>query len=270
MRQRIITGVVAVAVVAVVLQVRGLLAFLLVTALMIGGMWEEYQAFIHAGHRPVRWPAMLLAVLTLPGFHFIGIPVIAPLLVTGTMLVMLAICMRREPNWVDAGISVYPIYTIFLPLALLLLLFRSDFQPYGVQLIVLVLIIAYVGDSVAYFIGVLFGKHKLCPAVSPKKTIEGAVAGLAGSMLGAMLFVVCIGRSDSEVSLIGAALLGFLGGVAGQIGDLTASLVKRHCGIKDFGSIFPGHGGIMDRIDSLLFTLMVVCSYVLLVVERTL
>ena len=94
-----------------------------------------------------------------------------------------------------------------------------------------------------------------------------AVAGLAASVGGAVAFVFAIGRGDAEFSWLAAAVLGLLGGVAGQVGDLTASLVKRHCGIKDFGSIFPGHGGIMDRIDSMLFTLVVVCSYVLLVAE---
>ena len=268
-RQRVVTGLLIIAAVAVILYVRTWLAFIAVTALMLGGMWEEFEAFQRAGYNPVRWPALLLAVLIVPGFHFLGIPVIAPLLVTGTMLAMLVTCMRKEPEWMDSAISLYPIYTIFFPLALLLLLFRSDFQPYGVQLIILVLIISYLGDTAAYFVGSFFGKRKLCPAVSPKKTVEGAVAGLVASVGGAVVFVFLIGRGDAEFSWPAAAVLGLLGGMAGQIGDLTASLVKRHCGVKDFGSIFPGHGGIMDRIDSMLFALMVVCSYVLLVVERT-
>lgn len=269
MRQRIITGIMIIAAVALILYVRTWLAFVAVTALMLGGMWEEFGAFQHAGHHPVRWPALVLVVLIVPGFHFLGILVIAPLLITGTMFAMLVVCMRKEPVWLDAAVSLYPIYTIFFPLALLLLLFRSDFQPYGLQLIVLVLIIAYLGDTAAYFVGSLWGKQKICPAVSPKKTVEGAVAGLVASVGGAVAFVMLIGRADAEFSWLAAAVLGLLGGVAGQVGDLAASLVKRHCGVKDFGSVFPGHGGIMDRIDSMLFTLMVVCSYVLLVVERT-
>jgi phosphatidate cytidylyltransferase len=236
---------------------------------MLGGIWEEFEAFRRAGHNPVRWPGLLLALLVVPCFHFLGIVMIAPLLVAGTMLVMLAICMRKKPEWLDAAISVYPLYTVLFPLALLLLLFRSDFQPYGVQLIMLVLVIAYLGDTVAYFIGSLFGKHKLCETVSPKKTVEGALAGLGASVAGSVVFVWFTRRYVPGIGLYGAAVLGLLGGVAGQIGDLTASLAKRHCGIKDFGSIFPGHGGVMDRIDSMLFTLMVVCSYVLLVVERS-
>jgi len=269
MRQRIITGVLIIAGVAVILYVRTWLAFLVVTGLMLGGMWEVFEAFRQADHHPVRWPSLMLAALIVPGFHFLGIPVIAPLLVTGTLLALLAICLRKEPQWMDAAISIFPIYTVFFPLALLLMLFRSDFQPHGVHLILLVLIIAYLGDTVAYFVGSFWGKRKLCPAVSPKKTVEGAVAGLAASVMGAVGFVLIIGRVESPIGLIAAAVLGLLGGLAGQAGDLTASLVKRHCGVKDFGSIFPGHGGIMDRIDSMLFALMVVCSYVLLVVERT-
>lgn len=266
MRQRIITGLIVAAGLLVVLYVRGWLATIVVAALMLGGMWEEFEAFKHAGHRPVRWPAMVLALLVIPGYYWKNFVVFAPLLVTGTLLVMMAICARKEPDWVDAGISLYPIYTIFLPLALLLLLFSEERQPFGTYLILLVCIIAMAGDVFAYFVGVLFGKHTLCPKVSPKKTVEGAIGGLVASVGCAVLYVVLM-RSYADmagVNWLGAAALGLIGGLAGQVGDLTASLVKRHCGIKDFGSIFPGHGGIMDRIDSLLFTLMVVCSYVLL------
>lgn len=265
MRQRIVTGAVSLLLVAAILYFRGWLANLAVTALMLIGLWEEFEAFRKV-HEPVRWPVFLVSLLILPGYYWIGVAVILPLLVTGTLLVMLTVCCRKEPDWVDAGVSVYPIITIFLPMSLLYVLFNDIYQPHGVHLVLLVLVIAMLSDTCAYFVGVLFGKHKLCPNVSPKKTVEGAVAGLVGSVIGSVVYTTILVRLGYPGMPRLPAVLGIslLGGVAAQVGDLTASLVKRHCGIKDFGSFFPGHGGVMDRIDSIIFTLMVVCSYALM------
>lgn len=95
--------------------------------------------------------------------------------------------------------------------------------------------------------------------------MEGSIAGLVGGALTCLAaFYLCTLGGMQMPGLGSVVLLALVGGVAGQVGDLTASLVKRHCGIKDFGSVFPGHGGIMDRMDSVLFTLIVVCSYCLL------
>ncbi len=265
MLKRTITALVALIVVAIALYFRGWFANLLVAVLMLIGLWEEFEAFQKV-HKPVRWPALLAAFLILPGYYWIGSIVILPLLVTSTLLVMLMVCCRKEPDWVDAGVSVYPIITIFLPMSLLFVLFNDMYQPSGSQLVLLVLVIAMASDTFAYFIGVLFGKHKLCPNVSPKKTVEGAIAGLVGGVLSAVVYTTILVHLGYKGMPHLPAVLGIslLGGIAAQVGDLTASLVKRHCGIKDFGSIFPGHGGVMDRIDSIIFTLMVVCSYALL------
>ena len=139
--------------------------------------------------------------------------------------------------------------------------------PVGITLVVLTFVISFAGDIFAYFIGSFFGWHKLCPAVSPKKTVEGSIAGLVGGVLTCIAaFYLCARGGLPTPGAIDVVVLALIGGVAGQVGDLTASLVKRHCGIKDFGSIFPGHGGIMDRMDSVLFTLVVVCAYCLLYV----
>ena len=117
----------------------------------------------------------------------------------------------------------------------------------------LILITAFCTDIFAYFGGYFFGKHKLCPVISPKKTIEGAISGILGSIAFCMLFgyffSVKEGMQIWEYALIGAA-----GGIISQFGDLTASIFKRKIGIKDYGTLIPGHGGVMDRFDSVLFT----------------
>ena len=123
---------------------------------------------------------------------------------------------------------------------------------------------AWGGDTCAYFAGRAFGKHKLCPVVSPKKTVEGAVGGVLGTMaFGVIITLVysvaanrmeAFTRSNIGVSMyVIIALLGCVAAVLGIYGDLFASVVKRQCGIKDYGTIFPGHGGILDRFDSVMF-----------------
>lgn len=108
-------------------------------------------------------------------------------------------------------------------------------------------------DNTAYMVGSLIGKHKLCPTISPKKSVEGAVAGLVGGALGGVICFFFQRLWGFELSLLNCILICFVGGAIGQIGDLFASTFKRWANVKDFGSIFPGHGGIIDRLDSAFF-----------------
>ena len=143
--------------------------------------------------------------------------------------------------------------------------------------ILLILCFAWGGDTCAYFAGRAFGKHKLCPVVSPKKTVEGAVGGVLGTMVFGVLITVIYSiaadrmeeftRSNIGVSMyVIIALLACVAAVLGIYGDLFASVVKRQCGIKDYGTIFPGHGGILDRFDSVMFiapfvTMVVIAAF---------
>lgn len=128
-------------------------------------------------------------------------------------------------------------------------------EEHGLFLLVLSLCGAWLADTGAYFAGTLFGKHKLCPEISPKKTVEGLIGG---TITNAFLFIL-IGfiytkiNSDAELNYILLALCGMACSLLGLLGDLSASMLKRQCNIKDYGNIMPGHGGIMDRFDSVLF-----------------
>lgn len=118
----------------------------------------------------------------------------------------------------------------------------------------IVVIAAFGSDIFAYFTGYFLGKHKMAPVLSPKKTIEGAVGGLIGSSVLSWLFGFIFMREMALVCLV----LGLVGGAAGMAGDLTASAFKRKMGIKDYGDLIPGHGGIMDRFDSVIFVAPVI------------
>lgn len=127
----------------------------------------------------------------------------------------------------------------------------------------LILLTAFGSDIFAYFTGMLIGKHKLCPSLSPKKTIEGAIGGVVGSALLSTLF----GFLFAKQYLVHFIIIGVLASPVSMLGDLTASAYKRHMGIKDYGDLIPGHGGIMDRFDSVLFTAPFVYYYVVIVMH---
>lgn len=144
------------------------------------------------------------------------------------------------------------------------LLPSSQYQGDAVYFILLILCFAWGGDTAAYFAGRRFGKHKLAPVVSPNKTVEGAIGGVLGSILLGLGLTAVYGAvsqrmdffTNSKIGALLYILLAFMAAIAsvlGILGDLFASAVKRQCGIKDYGTIFPGHGGILDRFDSVMF-----------------
>ncbi len=142
---------------------------------------------------------------------------------------------------------------LFLPFFVLL---RS--RPQGIHWIFFVLAVNYAGDTAAYYLGRTWGRNKLAPAVSPKKTREGSIGGLAANGLVAWIFQWTLFQSVSAGEMI---LLGLTVGVLSQFGDLLESMIKRASGVKDSGILFPGHGGFLDRVDSLLLPAPVVYFY---------
>ena len=127
---------------------------------------------------------------------------------------------------------------------------KRDFAPHGGDLIVLLLATAWLSDTGGYFAGKFLGKRKLYPAVSPNKTWAGSIGGVVAAALGAILIKLFL---LEELSWEGALALSIPGSILGQLGDLAESLVKRSRGVKDSGALLPGHGGLLDRIDAVLF-----------------
>jgi len=174
-------------------------------------------------------------------------------------LIILVVMRKREGVFSSWALTIGSALYIGWLLSLLVTL-RLDA---GRDWLYLVLFATFGSDTSAYFIGKAFGKHKLAPGISPGKTWEGAVAGVIGGVIICLLFML-----DTPLQLpLGyghAVILGVLISVFGQIGDLVESLLKRSFGAKDSGSIMPGHGGILDRLDSLLFAGAVVYGYSLI------
>ncbi len=151
-------------------------------------------------------------------------------------------------------------FCAFYPAVLFSFVYLTRELTHGIYLVWLIFISSWICDTCAYLSGMAFGRHKLAPVLSPKKSVEGAVGGTAGSALVGALFAWAFlvpAREDAGVIWV-AALICAVGAVISQVGDLAASAIKRNHEIKDYGKIIPGHGGIMDRFDSVLFTAPVI------------
>jgi len=123
----------------------------------------------------------------------------------------------------------------------------------GRYVILLPFVIACVNDAGAYFVGMRFGKHKLAPVVSPNKTVEGMLGGIAAAVIGVILYCLILHLTeDFRVNYLSALIYGIVGACAGVFGDLCFSIIKRQTGIKDYGNLIPGHGGVLDRLDSMM------------------
>lgn len=173
-----------------------------------------------------------------------------------TLLFLIIMQFKRRENSgvvVDISTTLFGILYISWFLSFLI---KIRYMADGAGLLTSVLMITKLGDIGAYLIGSRFGKTPLMPRISPKKSVEGAIAGLLFSVLGA---VVC--RQFLHFTYSHLIILGIFLGILGQLGDLSESLIKRDCGVKDSGNILPGMGGILDEVDSLLFTAPVFYFY---------
>ena len=150
-----------------------------------------------------------------------------------------------------------PIY-VGLPLAMLVLI---DIRPYGKMWIFFLLTVIFANDTGAFYFGRFFGKHKLYEAVSPNKTWEGAIGGLLCSIIAAFWFMHLLRLRPMDIIVL---VLVLALSITGQIGDLSASMLKRNHGVKDSGKILPGHGGMLDRIDGLLFAIPILYLFLTL------
>ena len=267
MTQRIVTGVCLIGVLALALWAGGLVFSVAYMLTICMSMHEMLKAMGEAGHRPVQWPCWLCVALSIPLYHYVGSVVLLMPLVGGAyMLIAAMVIFRTEPKLEDILMSALPLIGVLLPGMCMLGLQKAPGRANQLLLTLLAFGVPLAGDTMAYFIGSRWGKRKLCPAVSPNKSIEGAAAGLMGSILFAMLTAGAVAIFAPIPPFWHFPILGLLGGVAGQVGDLFASLIKRHCGIKDFSNIFPGHGGMMDRLDSVYWATVIMYVYLNLAV----
>ena len=231
----------------------------LVCLVAVIGLREFYQIAAPRLPRWIRWTAAGLMVLL---FFALGRRqvLLVPAILSFWACIPMAYFMFSHPGSDPGGTSdmgkaaLGPLY-VGLPLAMLVLM---DLIPRGNLWIFFLLAVIFAGDTAAFYCGRLFGKHKLHETVSPNKTWEGAVGALIGSLGAAWVFLsfMDIHKKNGMLLILVCTL-----SVSGQIGDLSESLIKRTQGVKDSGRLLPGHGGILDRIDALLFAAPVLYLY---------
>lgn len=267
MKTRIITGAVLMSALAFAIIMGGWV-FSVICILCIGiALHEMMHALRQHGHQIVRWPVWAATVASIPCFLMWQNRLLMTISVVTCLIIVAYVLFHGEPKLEDIVLSVMPFLAVSLPGMCLLAQINAPLRWQQVMLLCTSFLVPTMGDTAAYFVGSRFGKHKLIPAVSPNKTTEGAVAGLLGSVLTGMVIhaITHAFVPAAELAYLPPmwhfVIIGLLGGFAGQLGDLFASLVKRHCNIKDYGNIFPGHGGMMDRLDSVLFVSVLVYLY---------
>lgn len=231
------------------------------------GTYEMYHTFRKSEYKNSWGAPLLLCVAIYPLWYFLGYKGILIALSLSICLALAVFTFKAEMELKDLLAT---IFSLIYPMALVSLAFAlsREFPCGGTFAISFAIFLPVFSDTFAYLVGSTLGKRKLCPSISPKKTVAGAVGGLLGSVLCAVTFfllfdlyaVIPVGYvtfSDSvAVRAVVFVVLGILGGVLAEIGDLAASRIKRTINIKDFGNIFPGHGGVLDRLDSIMFTLV--------------
>lgn len=227
-----------------------------ITVLSIIGIYEYNKAFKTSGFKPISWVGYLgcLTMFLMGGIIQDQDKMLITKIALPTLLIiifMYIILTKLKRTIIDVAITVFSlIYIPFMFSFLKSILMMEN----GRFLIIYVFIAAFASDTFAFFIGQKFGKNKLCIEISPKKTIEGSIGGILGVIL-CFTILTYIGNAyfSMDMNIIYMLVAGVIAGIAGQFGDLSASAIKRYCNIKDFGNIMPGHGGILDRFDSMLF-----------------
>ncbi len=257
MKTRIISGAVAVALLIAVLIINSYWSVTAVIFIALLAALASYEMLFNTGcvkNMLAVIGAMLYSFAV--QFSYAGIlPVSTSVLTVVYVLLIVAVSLKFHSSFKPDAITMSLSMPILISYAFSTLVGLLNNDGYGIFYLVLLLNFSSVADCFAYFTGVAIGKHKLAPVISPKKTIEGSVGGIIGSVIGTV--VICLifnSIYDLKTNMLILCLITPVMAVVGMLGDLFTSAIKRTYGIKDYGNIMPGHGGVLDRFDSILLS----------------
>ena len=255
MKTRILTSIITLPLLILPIYYGGVGIFIFVFLLSAIGFHEYFNAFQIKSKFLNFWGIITSFVFYI--LLWLDIHSYIVVLLTASIITLLFYYVLKFPKYDLKTIGLSAIGLFYIPLLLsFITLIRSE-DTYGVWFVWLVFLIAFGTDTFAYFGGRFFGKHKLAKQLSPKKTIEGAIGGIIGAIALCLLYGYYMYTQDifTDLSILPyMVLLGGIGSILSQLGDLVASAIKRQNQLKDFGSLLPGHGGILDRFDSNIFT----------------
>ncbi len=273
-RTRIISGLVGLVLLIGVLYMGSIVLGIVVSIIAAIGLYEFYNSISKTkGIQPIKIVGYLSVVpllvlgLQKTGWYNIDLGIMTGLSVCLIIFVSMAIIVfgHKKYNIVDACATAFGIAYIPFLMGFIIVLRNME---YGNILIWLIFIGAWGTDTLAYTFGRLFGKRKIIPEISPKKTLAGALGGILGCILLMVIYGIIVNNYfDLNIRYIALVLLGLFCGVISQIGDWAASAIKRYVDVKDFGNIMPGHGGVLDRFDSILFVAPVIYYVLVLFIK---
>lgn len=276
MKQRILVAVVGIPLLlAVLCWAPDWATALLLAALSVIAAHELLTAVCGA-EKAKRWTALpavtgalVIAAVYFSGEHYADSPagtVLRWLIAAAVLALLLASVLTygRPGALVLQDVCVMAVAGLVIPWAFSCML-QLRMLPYGAGMVLMPLVAAFCSDSAALFTGMACGRHKMAPLVSPHKTVEGALGGIAGGVVGMVIFRIVFYFCTLVPLHIGwCVVIGLAGALMGELGDLSFSVIKRQVGIKDYGCLLPGHGGVLDRFDSVLFAApmiwMIVCT----------
>ncbi len=255
-QKRVVSGALAFLVLGTILYFKGMVFNVAILFLSIIASYEFVTAFKKKEHKPSLFivisivTSFLSLIFALSHFN-VGEKVTMVVLyftcLTLFIFISTFISLTKKMNPMDMMINIFSLFYIGFPLGIIAIFSQLE---RGFPYMYIIFIICFSSDTCAYQVGRAIGKHKLAPKMSPNKTIEGSIGGMIGTIL--LLLAFKLG-GIYHFSYLRIFILGILGSGLAQVGDLTASILKRYTGIKDFGNIMPGHGGILDRMDSIIF-----------------
>jgi len=274
MFKRILTGVIAFCFVLVPVIFFADTAVLPIAVALFGCI-AAYEVLHCVGLHKNLWvsaPLYLVSAALPFGIRYFeaGTVIALPVILCAVLIYLLATAVFSHGKADIGDVSTSLVLWVYTLIGFAGLIIIHDFIRGGQYFYLLAFVGAWVTDTFAYFTGMLLGRHKLIPDVSPKKTVEGAVGGVVFCTLSFVGFGLLynhfwLADGAKTIPLLAMAIVGFLVSIVSQIGDLSLSLLKRKYGIKDFGKIFPGHGGVLDRFDSVLaVSIILTVSFVVL------
>ncbi len=255
LKSRLLTSVIGIPIIILILLApKSVITFVVMLVSLIG-MYEYYKATGLSEYKNLCVMGYIAAIVISVGLKLSVASSLTLVYLYVVALFLLMLFSNRTINIKHLGELLFGLVYIPYFLSHIIYIHSLDF---GRLYVWLVFIGAFLTDTCAYFVGTYLGKHKLCPDISPKKTVEGAIGGVIGGGLSFVVYGIIVNTfftsylNGGSFNLILLFLLGVIASIVSQVGDLTASAIKRQFGIKDFGNIFPGHGGMLDRCDSII------------------
>lgn len=273
MKTRILSAIVGLIILVCVLMAHKFVLTLAVFIISLIAINEYYKALSSAGYKPIK-PFGYLSCLMIPiiGINNVKLPndrvvdisflrdyIPDMAFISLAILFFIVVITNNKYNIIDIALTIFG--TLYIPFLFAFLPMTRNMKD-GFIYIWFIFIGAWIPDTFAYFCGKFFGKHKFLP-ISPKKTVEGSIGGIIGSILAITAYGLIMQSHNymDGINQIHFIILGVICGVISQLGDLAASSIKRFVGIKDYGKLMPGHGGALDRFDSILFIAPTVYLY---------